>query len=83
MVTWRCHLAGANAIRVSYSNGLLSDWLLVKTLPELKSDWPLKPLKNGQDTRLWAFPSGDSFCLSQKRGRCQGPLCFPPPGVSS
>jgi len=40
MVTWRRHLPGANAIRVSYSNGLvLGDWILVEELPELKSDW--------------------------------------------
>ena len=47
MVTWRRHLRGANAIRVSYSNGrVLSDWILVKELPELKSDWPPEPIDN-------------------------------------
>jgi hypothetical protein len=41
IVTWRRHLPGANAIRVSYSNGrVLSDWILVEELPELESDWP-------------------------------------------
>ena len=40
IVTWRRHLPGASAIRVSYSNGVLSDWIRVEELPELKSDWP-------------------------------------------
>ena len=50
MVTWKRHLPGANAIRVSYSNGRVSsEWILVEELPELKSDWPLESLKNGRD----------------------------------
>ncbi len=70
------HLPGANAIRVSYSNGrALSDWILVEELPKLKSDWPLEPLKNGQDITNLKGELNDTLLLVGFQKRCSPDVC--------